>query len=287
MKVRLDNKATVHDGIVCLVPEKVSVLGGFVQSLYEEWQMNQKYSACSRSSLKISKESDIGGPPPFEKLQIRASSNAERRGKSSYCAGSTSQSSGDTILVKHEKFEPKQIGGCQESEAKVDVRDNDVKSAFSTERTEGKPNNFEARPKEVVESMPVQNQAAAQKLLQKMSQPNQNVRHSRRSYRGKGKHEESPVFTLDEWERRKTGVNASTRDELPKTSQDEDLAWQLQNQFDLEDLHVKRGPHDSKAEDIKISMFNFERDGMNVHEMGGFRGRGKGRGKGRRGRGRF
>ena len=45
--------------------------------------------------------------------------------------------------------------------------------------------------------------------------------------------EDKPVFTLDEWERRKAG--ASTGVENSDVTRDEDLARQLQNQFDLED----------------------------------------------------
>lgn len=94
----------------------------------------------------------------------------------------------------------------------------------------------------MAEAVPVQNQAAAQKLLQKLNQPNWDGRHSRgsrgRQHRGKGRQEESPVFTLDEYERRKAGANLSVRDELAGVSQDEALAWQLQNQFDMEDHQV-------------------------------------------------
>lgn len=84
----------------------------------------------------------------------------------------------------------------------------------------------------VADSAPVQNQAAAQKLLQKMNQQGmQNQRFKGRKYRAKGKQEEAPVFTLEEWEQR----NAVTK--LPNMSHDEELARQLQNQFDLEDAH--------------------------------------------------
>ncbi|KAM1478790.1 hypothetical protein ACFX2I_026170 [Malus domestica] len=71
-KVCLEGKVTVRNGIVCLSPKVVTVLGGVVQSLYEEWQMNTKYSEFSRSSLRISQESDGNGPSPFEKLQVGA-----------------------------------------------------------------------------------------------------------------------------------------------------------------------------------------------------------------------
>ncbi|MCD7459397.1 hypothetical protein HAX54_040854 [Datura stramonium] len=71
-KVRLENKATVHSGIVCLNAKMITVLGGAVSSLYEEWQMNKKYSGFSRSTLKVAHEDGTAGPPPFEKLQIGA-----------------------------------------------------------------------------------------------------------------------------------------------------------------------------------------------------------------------
>lgn len=91
----------------------------------------------------------------------------------------------------------------------------------------------------VAESVPVQNQAAAQKLLQKMNHPNQGDRQFKgRKHRGKGKQEEPQVFTLDEWEKRNNGAKPPTRNELPDTSYDERLAWQLQNQLDVEDSHV-------------------------------------------------
>lgn len=74
LQVRFENKAIIHNGIVCLNPKVITVLGGVVQSLYEEWQMNQKYSGFSRTSLKSSQNGDSGGPPPFEKLQVGAPS---------------------------------------------------------------------------------------------------------------------------------------------------------------------------------------------------------------------
>lgn len=46
------------------------MIGGVVPSLHEEWQMNKKYSGFSRSSLRLTQDSDGSGPPPFEKLQV-------------------------------------------------------------------------------------------------------------------------------------------------------------------------------------------------------------------------
>lgn len=65
----------IRDGLVCLTPKEVTVLGGYVQSLTEEWQMKKKYANLARSQ-----ESKAGvGPPPFEELQIRTGSH--HRGK--------------------------------------------------------------------------------------------------------------------------------------------------------------------------------------------------------------
>ncbi|AQK90582.1 Putative DUF1767 domain containing protein [Zea mays] len=71
-KIRLENRVPINNGILCLSAKNVTVIGGAVQSLYEEWQMNQKYSGLSRPSLRLSPSDDGVGPPPFEKLDIEA-----------------------------------------------------------------------------------------------------------------------------------------------------------------------------------------------------------------------
>ncbi|CAI0399870.1 unnamed protein product [Linum tenue] len=73
-KVRVENKATIHSGILCLNPKVMTVIGGVVQSLYDEWHMNQKYSVFSRSSLRPTEDGGVAGPPAFAKLQAGASS---------------------------------------------------------------------------------------------------------------------------------------------------------------------------------------------------------------------
>lgn len=79
----------VRDGLVCLTPKEVTVLGGYVQSLTEEWQMKKKYSSLARSSGRQSQESKAGdGPPPFEELQIRTGSH--HRGKQGFLVSSFS-----------------------------------------------------------------------------------------------------------------------------------------------------------------------------------------------------
>lgn len=75
-QIRVENKVMIKGGILCLNPKVVTLLGGVVQSLYEEWEMNKKYSGFSRSSLSSSQENGTGGPPPFEKLQIEAPSTS-------------------------------------------------------------------------------------------------------------------------------------------------------------------------------------------------------------------
>ena len=92
----------------------------------------------------------------------------------------------------------------------------------------------------VSEAVPVQNQAAAQKLLQKMSQAVPEDRRGRgHRFKGKGKEEDAQVFTLDEWEKRKAiGSKSAAESYAHDTSRDEELARQLQEQLDLEDMRV-------------------------------------------------
>ncbi|XVF88467.1 hypothetical protein PTKIN_Ptkin19aG0053800 [Pterospermum kingtungense] len=240
-KIRLENKAVIRGGILCLNPKVVTLLGGVVQSLYEEWEMNQKYSGFSRSSLRTSQESGTSGPPPFEKLQIEAppSSRIGQPGRSSHYSESTLRSAGANAPHSTGNTESKWSRKNQSVEAKADNADNGLKTASITEKTEENPSSSETRPKEVAESVPLQNQAASQKLLQKMNHSNLDARHSKgRKNRGKGRQEEPVVFTLDEWEKWKAGAKPQMRNELPETSCDEDLARQLQSQLDLEDYHV-------------------------------------------------
>jgi len=78
-QIRLENKVPVHSGIACLNPKALTVLGGVVQSLYEEWQMNQKYSGFSRSSIRKLEDRDSGGPPPFVKLQVGSTTGQKEK----------------------------------------------------------------------------------------------------------------------------------------------------------------------------------------------------------------
>ncbi|CAK8534399.1 unnamed protein product [Lathyrus sativus] len=282
-KIRLENKVPVHSGIACLNPKALTVLGGVVQSLYEEWQMNQKYSGFSRSSLRQLEDHDTGGPPPFVKLQVGSISD------------NNSRSSKPIAGIGRDEMRPTAIQ--QHRNLKEDIVDENLKSKLPPERAEGKPSNSElrpkeraedkpssssTRPKEVVESVPVQNQAAAQKLLQKLNQPNQRDRHPRgRRHRGKGQEEDEVVFTLEEYEKRKTQVKPSYNDEALDISRDEYLARQLQNQFNLEHSQVQRGPRESEAENIRMNMFTYEKDSDDSYQMG--RGGRGGRGRGRHG----
>ncbi|XP_048133289.1 tudor domain-containing protein 3 [Rhodamnia argentea] len=271
-KVRLEKKVAINSGILCLTPTTLTVLGGVVQSLFDEWQMNRKYSGFSRESLKLSQQSDAGGPPPFEKLQIRASARpSTHQRRYSY--------NPETSNVK--KSEGRESRMPSENKSVVGQKNLEMSETTPpTGKDVEKPTHFESRPKEVADSAPVQNQAAAQKLLQKMNrQGMQNQHFKGRKHKGKGKQEEGQVFTLDEWEQR----NASAK--LPNMSHDEELARQLQNQFDLEDVHhVREGPNETEAEKLRKSMFSYERDNDMTYSRGyggGRRGRGRGRGRGR------
>uniref|UniRef100_A0A0D3EKA1 RecQ mediated genome instability protein 1 OB-fold domain-containing protein n=1 Tax=Oryza barthii TaxID=65489 RepID=A0A0D3EKA1_9ORYZ len=175
-KICLENKIPIHNGILCLSAKNISIMGGVVQSLYEEWQMNQKFSGLSRPSLRLSQNDDGVGPPPFEKLDVEARPSRTSRSQT-----------------------------------------------YS-----------------VSEAIPVQNQAAAQKLLQKMTQAVPEDRYGRgHRFKGKGRQEDTPVFTLDEWEKRKSaGLKSTAQSYIDDTSRDEELARQLQEQLDLEDSYV-------------------------------------------------
>ncbi|XP_076958766.1 uncharacterized protein LOC143634619 [Bidens hawaiensis] len=273
-KIRLENKVVIHSGILCLNAKVVTVLGGIVPSLYEEWEMNQKYAGFTRSTLKLSQSNDTGGPPPFQKFQTGPPSRRITQQSKSYDKASVPTGS-------------LQTSGSRVSDQKAGNRGDNVKTDSIAEKSEEKQPTTEARPKEVAESVPVQNQAAAQKLLQKMSNSNRNEGHSRGwRQRGRGKDDdESSVLTLEEWERKRAHGSSSSRQENLNANQDEDLARQLQNQFDLEDFHGHQSQHVTEADDIRMSMFSFKRDDPGAHGRGEFRGRGRGRGR-RRGRGR-
>ncbi|TKY73226.1 Tudor domain-containing protein 3 [Spatholobus suberectus] len=278
-KICLENKVAVRSGIVCLNPKVLTVLGGVVQSLYEEWEMNQKYSGFSRSSLRKLENRDTGGPPQFVKLKVGSSS-----GIADY---NTSRSRKPIAVVGEAETRPTDIQ--QDPNQKADILDVNVESKPPEEKAEDKASSSGTRPKEVVESVPVQNQAAAQKLLQKLNHPSQNDRHPKgRRHRGKGREEDPVVFTLEEYENRKAQTKPSNKDKDLDISRDEDLARQLQNQLNLEDSRVGLGTYEAKAQDIRMSMFTYERDSDSSHQMaqGGSRGRGRGKGRGR-GRGRY
>ncbi|KAF3779569.1 Tudor domain-containing protein 3 [Nymphaea thermarum] len=307
-KIRLENKVPIHSGILCLESKMITVLGGLVQSLYEEWQINRKYSGFSRSQLKLSQNTDSVGPPPFEKLEV-----------GSHLQGCKPQSS-YTMLAKlanlfKERFYEKHIGsseviaknmvqphpercsdairgrgiGGYHGAHETHVSDATVQSRScitesTSEGAEEKSASSSSRPKEISDAVPIQNQAAAQKLFGRMNKPDKDGRQPMRGrgtrQRGKGKAEEPAVFTLDEWEKRKstTGISGKLEAGLDVRS-DEEIARQLQRQLNLED-EIFAGCHESEADRIRMSMFDFGREGKQAE--GGRVGRGRGRGRGRR-----
>ncbi|KAI4335800.1 hypothetical protein L6164_014410 [Bauhinia variegata] len=206
-KIRLESNVAINWGILCLNPE---VLTAAIE------------------------DSDTGGPPPFEKLQVGSSLN-------------------------YAKSNPRSTARKRLKKSLV-VQGQDQKK---------------------LESIPVQNQAAAQKLLQKLNHPNQDDRHPRgRRQRGREKREDPVLFALEEYENKKAQTKPLANVEVPDVRHDENLARQLQNQFNLEDSRVKRSSNE--AEDIRMSMFKYERDQGSSDQMG-HGGRGKGRGRGRYG----
>ncbi|CAN8244150.1 unnamed protein product [Cochlearia groenlandica] len=285
-KVRLENKAVVRDGLVCLTPKEVTVLGGYVQSLAEEWLMKKKYSSLSRSSGRQSQESKAGdGPPPFEELKIRSGSHHRDYHKPTSLNIFPSASESTIKHTSGEKGESSEVGANKKGIEK-NLERNPADSDPKTVENQEKPSSSDTRPKQAVEAVPLQNQAAAQVLLEKMKNSSSNERqhHGRRGRgrgRGRGRQEEeedSAVLTLDEWEKRKTGGGVrATVDHPSDTTRDEDLAWQLQNQFDLEDSYGHEVQGTGSA-DIRMNMFDYGRPDDNV---GRGRGRGGGRGRGR------
>lgn len=273
-KIQLENKAVMHNGIVCLTDKALTVMGGLVQSLFEEWQMNKKYSGFSRPSLQTSDETASSRPPPFEKLQIGVSS--QRQAKSSQYSMSSFNSLRHSSVRISENTSSRQTTVSGSQDGKVESTKVSGPSPTCVESS----GTSETRQKEVIESVPVQNQAAAQKLLLRMNQPsrdNQNFRGRR--YRGKEKEEGPAVLTLDEWERKKSLMSSTTIHDSHNVIRDEDLARQLQEQFDLEDAYGQEGVPVTEAENIKLNMFNYGREEANAHGHMGSRGRGRGRGR--------
>ncbi|KAL0923876.1 hypothetical protein M5K25_004660 [Dendrobium thyrsiflorum] len=252
-KVRLENKISVHHGILCLNAGSLTIMGGLLQSLYDEWQMSRKYSGFSRSLIRLSQNDEGSGPPPFEKLQIEP------------C--------------------PRKVSHFSSSHGGKDEAIEDPKLVSSGIKNEGKTSGVEVRTKEVIEAVPVQNQVAAQKLLQKMVQPMHEGRDPRgHKARFKGKQEVAPVFTLDEWERRKASSSkAIGMANIQNINGDEELARQLQSQLDMEDYQNHQENVECEADQIRMSMFNFGGAEERNDGRGDFRrGRGRGRGSGRK-----
>ncbi|KAK6941570.1 RecQ mediated genome instability protein 1, N-terminal, partial [Dillenia turbinata] len=240
-KICLENKVMVCSGIVCLNPKVITVLRGAVKSLYEEWQLNQKYSGLSRSSIRWSQEGERSGPRPFEKLQI---------GAPSHFSGSATKN-----LVKTGESSSREQIGDRQIDSSTDGKEDNGKTVSDIERTEGKLSCCEARTLQVAEA----DQADLQKLLQKMSKPNQQEwQHIGLRHRGKRNQEKREFLTLDEWGRRNAGGSLA-RGKIPDLSQDEELAWQLQHELDLQD-HFTRNPREVDAKNLKMSMFNCGRD---------------------------
>lgn len=145
-----------------------------------------------------------------------------------------------------------------------------------------------------VETAPLQNRTAAQKLLDKRSDGDfKNLDGRGRGFlaRGRGRRagrhgamridEEKGTLTLDEWESRK-GFSNFPKNQTTGTDDDAALAQKLQHQLDLESNIVATvGTAHDEAEQIRLSMFNYTVD-RSADGHGGEKRRGRGRGRGRR-----
>ncbi|KAL7097015.1 hypothetical protein ACP275_10G116300 [Erythranthe tilingii] len=240
-KVRVQGKAHIYSSILCLNEKTITVLGGVVQSLNEEWLLKRKYMDVPRNTLRLSQENSSGCPPPFEKLQIRASVQGTKgMHASAHTTGFSATSSKDlrhSLAAKGESSNLSETAQILKNNATMDSVTDDAKLLHNVGENTEKPT-APARPK-VTASIPVQNQVAAQKLLQKTT-GQQNFSRGQRHNRERFQEEESSLMTLDEWERRRTrtGIDLPTSHDYSNIRQDEDLARQLQEQFDLEDIHV-------------------------------------------------
>jgi hypothetical protein len=92
--------------------------------------------------------------------------------------------------------------------------------------------------------VPVQNRQAAQKLLERRSDSGFGVERGSARGRGRGSHkggrhasdnQGERVMTLDEWE----ALKATSSSPATAILSDQELAWRLQQQFNLEDSQVK------------------------------------------------
>ncbi|KAL0451859.1 UNVERIFIED_CONTAM: Tudor domain-containing protein 3 [Sesamum latifolium] len=155
-KVQLRNKAYICSGILCLNEKVIAILGGIVQSLYEEWKMKRKYLDVSRHTLGLSQENASSCPPPFEKLDIRA--RVERTGatKGKYCSSGTTEFSGSasneirqSLAAKGECSSLNRTSELQKINASVDSATDDRKLLHTVGENKDKPTCSSARSKGV------------------------------------------------------------------------------------------------------------------------------------------
>ncbi|KAJ7570630.1 hypothetical protein O6H91_01G129300 [Diphasiastrum complanatum] len=74
-KVRISD-AAVHSGVLFLEENVVCVLGGHVQTLYDAWEIEHRYSGLARATMKGSLPEGGAGPPPFRGLSVSSLDNA-------------------------------------------------------------------------------------------------------------------------------------------------------------------------------------------------------------------
>eukprot|EP00250_Pteridium_aquilinum_P016747 c23272_g1_i1 orf=595-1482(+) len=292
--------------------------------------MERKYSGLSRiTNTKAARAEGDSGPPPFHGLHVarqgkysieKSSFEAQQPGvhsKDSATRGTVVQElSGrsveekeigtsesvrgkDTKVLQHQGLSEMLNSVASSSRQTADLEEMNV-----PHESFGKPKDVDVRQDAIkaalalgVETAPLQNRAAAQKLLEKRTDfysKNDGGRRGRggrgRGRRG-GREQEEATLTLDEWEARRGASNLSSNQigsayvDKANTYNDEALAQMLHYQLNVESTgHATAGEAAGEAERIRLSMFSFGGDRGENDDSGRGRhgGRGRGRGRGRR-----
>ncbi|KAH7280468.1 hypothetical protein KP509_37G069000 [Ceratopteris richardii] len=302
-KVKLENSVSIHSGFLLGDANSFKILGGHVSALYESWEMECKYSGLARmATAKAARIEDDSGPPPFRGL------HATRKGNHSSEKKAQAFSKDANDLVKKESVERRSSEALIKSGSQI-IHQSSIASSSNQAATSSDPKEsgtvnikdgdirkdaIEAAMALGVDMAPLQNRAAAQRLLERRTDSNTRTERGRSRGRGRGRrgarHDEEATLTLDEWEAKKAlslGTKAAVvyQGDMD-TCNDEVLAQQLHYQLNMDNSKTSNIPGASKeAEQIRLSMFNFANASDDTGH-GGHGGRRRGRGHGRR-RGRY
>ncbi|KAK9798907.1 hypothetical protein WJX73_007349 [Symbiochloris irregularis] len=299
-KVKLCGSIPVKLGFVLLEAKLVQVLGGRVEALAEPWEFQEKFGTLDRSA--DGKDAAAELPPAFTHFvpgKTRALPNSALEGifkatLADQAAASSAQEAASTSQ-----------GAGNASQSKAGAASSGASRDDSTPRVAP----MQATQQDTLQQAR-ETGAAKKQLLAKLAkdESEKGGRAYGRGGRGRGRRrryhdddeDDGTAMTLEEWEaRRKAPGPASTSGAAALS--DEEYARRLQQQLDLEDGPLPPGmgfggvsaqPVSSRqprtaADDIRNSMFSFDRGGHGDDHEGntGYRGRGRGgrRAGGRRG----